>query len=376
MELRYREVRRVTLIGSVIDLLLGVAKILIGIAAHSQALIADGVHSLSDLGTDFMVLFAARQSHREADEEHPYGHGRIETVTTVALGVALTAVAVGISWDAGRRLLEPELLLHPGWPALVVALLSVVAKEAIYHYTVRAGRRLRSNMLIANAWHSRSDAISSVVVVIGIAGVMAGWPYLDALAAVAVALMIAKIGWDLLWKSIKELIDTSLETEQVEDISHEILDVDGVRAMHMLRTRRSGSDALVDVHIQVDPALSVSEGHQIGETVRTRLLARDDEVTDVTVHIDPEDDELASPCTHLPLRDVILQRLDTQWAALAHKPDIDRVVLHYLNGKVNVDVFLPLDEAGRTAEKHLIEAAQGAQDVGRVRIYYQGSSAQ
>jgi cation diffusion facilitator family transporter len=376
MDSRYREVRRVTLIGSLIDLLLGVAKILVGVAAQSQALIADGVHSLSDLGTDFMVLFAARQSHREADEEHPYGHGRIETVTTVALGVALTAVAVGIGWDAGRRLLEPELLLHPGWPALVVALLSVVAKEAIYHYTVRAGRRLRSNMLIANAWHSRSDAISSIVVVIGVAGVMAGWPYLDALAAVTVALMIAKIGWDLLWKSIKELIDTSLETEQVENIGQEILDVDGVRAMHMLRTRRSGSDALVDVHIQVDPALSVSEGHQIGETVRTRLLARDDEVTDVTVHIDPEDDELASPCTHLPLRDVILQRLDAQWRRLTHKPDIDRVVLHYLDGKVNVDVFLPLDEASRANERRIVEAAQGAQDVGKVRVFYRGTRAQ
>jgi cation diffusion facilitator family transporter len=373
---RYREVRRVTLIGSLIDLVLGVAKILAGIAAHSQALVADGIHSLSDLGTDFLVLFAAKQSNREADEEHPYGHGRIETVATVVLGVALTAVAIGISWDAARRLLEPGLLLQPGWVALVIALLSVVAKEAIYQYTVRAGRRLRSNMLIANAWHSRSDAISSIVVVIGVAGVMAGWSYLDALAAVAVALMIAKIGWDLLWKSVKELIDTSLETQLVEDIGQQILDVNGVRAMHMLRTRRSGSDALVDVHIQVDPTLSVSEGHQIGETVRARLLARDDEVSDVTVHIDPEDDELASPCTHLPLRDVILQRLERQWRTLKHKPAVDRVVLHYLDGKVNVDVYLPLDESSHSQERPLIEASEQAEDVGRVRVYYRPSHAQ
>jgi cation diffusion facilitator family transporter len=374
MDMRYREVRKVTLVGSVVDLLLGVVKILIGNTAHSQALIADGVHSLSDLATDFLVLFAAKHSHRAADAEHPYGHGRIETVATVVLGVALTAVAIGISWDAVRRLLDPVLLLHPGWLALAVAFVSIVAKEIIYQYTARAGRRLRSNMLLANAWHSRSDAISSIVVVIGVGGAMAGLPYLDAIAAVAVALMIAMIGWKLLWKSLKELIDTSLDTDQVDAIRKEILDVSGVRALHLLRTRHSGSDALVDVHIQVDPALSVSEGHQIGEYVRTKLIDQIDEVTDVTVHIDPEDDELASPCTNLPLRDEILRRLDAQWQGLDEVPAIDKVLLHYLDGKVHVDVIIPLDAVGpETARKvstRLIEAAQGAEDIGEVRVYY------
>ena len=374
MDMRYREVRKVTLVGSVVDLLLGVVKILIGNTAHSQALIADGVHSLSDLATDFLVLFAAKHSHRAADAEHPYGHGRIETVATVVLGVALTAVAIGISWDAVRRLLDPVLLLHPGWLALAVAFVSIVAKEIIYQYTARAGRRLRSNMLLANAWHSRSDAISSIVVVIGVGGAMAGLPYLDAIAAVAVALMIAMIGWKLLWKSLKELIDTSLDTDQVDAIRKEILDVSGVRALHLLRTRHSGSDALVDVHIQVDPALSVSEGHQIGEYVRTKLIDQIDEVTDVTVHIDPEDDELASPCTNLPLRDEILRRLDAQWQGLNEVPAIDKVLLHYLDGKVHVDVIIPLDAVGpETARKvstRLIEAAQGAEDIGEVRVYY------
>jgi cation diffusion facilitator family transporter len=379
LDLRYREVRKVTLVGSVVDLALGVVKILVGVTAQSQALIADGVHSLSDLGTDFMVLYAAKHAHREADAEHPYGHGRIETVTTVALGVALTAVAIGITWDAVRRLLDPALLLHPGWLALVVAFVSVVAKEAIYHYTARAGRRLRSNMLLANAWHSRSDAISSIVVVIGIAGVMAGLPYLDAIAAVAVALMIAKIGWDLLWKGLQELIDTSLETDRVNAIRQTILGVSGVRALHMLRSRRSGSDALVDVHILVDPALSVSEGHQIGESVRARLVAGDDEVSDVTVHIDPEDDELASPCTHLPLRDEILRRLDAQWDALQPRPAISRVVLHYLDGRVNVDVFIPMETGGsgdmQARARQIIEAADSAQDIGEVRVFYQATNA-
>jgi cation diffusion facilitator family transporter len=369
---RYREVRKVTLIGSVVDLLLGIIKVVIGYLSHSQALVADGIHSFSDLFTDFLVLFAAKHSHREADEEHPYGHGRIETVATVALGVALLTVAAGISYDAVRRLLEPDLLLHPGLLALLAALVSVFAKEVIYQYTARVARRLRSNMLHANAWHSRSDAISSIVVVIGVGGTMAGLRWLDAAAAIVVALMIAKIAWDLLWKSLQELIDTALEAEQVEAISASIRDVPGVRSLHMLRTRRSGSDALVDVHILVDPKLSVSEGHQIGETVRSRLLAGNDEVTDVTVHIDPEDDELASPCTHLPLRDEILRRLEAQWQQLEGAPQPDKVVLHYLNGKVHVELYLPRPSG---AEQDALagavsRVARQAEDIGEVHVYY------
>lgn len=374
LDARYREVRKVTLIGSVIDLLLGVIKIIIGVVGSSQALVADGIHSLSDLVTDFMVLFAAKHSHREADAEHPYGHGRIETVATVVLGSTLVIVAIGISYDAVRRMMVPELLPHPGVVALLAALVSVAAKEGIYHYTMRAANRLRSNMLRANAWHSRTDAISSVVVVIGVIGVMLGFAYLDAIAAVVVALMIAKIGWDLAWKSIQELIDTSLDESEVEEIRASILDVAGVRALHMLRTRRSGSDALVDVHILVDPSLSVSEGHQIGEAVRKRLIERLDDVSDVTVHIDPEDDELASPCDKLPLRDEILRRLEAELACEGEPPSIQRVVLHYLDGRVHLDVFLPLDAAGEDARRAqadcLRQAAARIDDIGKVRLYY------
>ncbi|MGD8312606.1 MAG: cation diffusion facilitator family transporter [Gammaproteobacteria bacterium] len=372
---RYQEVRKVTLVGAVVDLLLGVVKILVGVTAGSQALIADGIHSLSDLATDFLVLFAAKHAHREADAEHPYGHGRIETAATVALGVALVIVATGICYDAVVRLVDPMLLRKPGALALVIALVSVASKEAIYRYTAHAARRLRSNMLHANAWHSRSDAISSVVVVLGVGGTLAGFDYLDVIAAVVVALMIAKIGWDLLWQSLQELIDTSLDEEEVAAIRHSIMDVNGVRALHMLRTRRSGSDALVDVHILVDPTLSVSEGHQIGETVRTRLIGQLEDVSDVTVHIDPEDDEHASPCTHLPLRDEILRRLEEQWRKLEPQPDIDRVVLHYLGGKVHVDVYLAIPAIAPEKRADLSEAirtaAARAEAIGKVRVYYQ-----
>ena len=372
---RYRDIRTVTIVGAVVDLLLGITKILAGVAASSQALIADGIHSFSDLATDFLVLFAAKHAHREADEEHPYGHGRIETVATVLLGVSLVLVAVGISFDAVRRLLDPELLLHPGWLALVVALVSVAAKEIIYRYTARVARRLRSKMLLANAWHSRSDAISSIVVVIGVAGTMAGFPFLDAVAAVVVALMIAKIGWDLLWNSLQELIDTALDSEEVDAIRNTILSVNGVRACHMLRTRHSGSDVLADVHILVDPVLSVSEGHQIGETVRRTLIDNSEYVSDVTVHIDPEDDEHASPCHHLPLRNEILRRLGEQWQEIDFEADIDRVILHYLDGRIHVDVFLPLNgmdpEKSDALSARIREAGLKAEDIGGVNVYYQ-----
>jgi cation diffusion facilitator family transporter len=338
---RYREVRKVTLIGSVVDLLLGVAKIIVGWIAHSEALVADGIHSLSDLATDFIVLYAAKHSHREADEDHPYGHGRIETLATVGLGVGLMLVSIGIAWDAVVRINEPDLLFAPGAIALVVAFISIVSKEFIYQYTMRVARRLRSNMLMANAWHSRSDAISSIVVFLGVAGAMMGYHYLDAVAAVAVAVMIAKIGLDLVLSSTRELIDTALEPELVEAIHKAITDVNGVRALHMLRTRRSGGQALVDLHLQVDPRISVSEGHQIGDTVRRKLLERFEEVTDVTVHIDPEDDEKESPCDQLPLREELIERLREQWAGLA-SIDSGDITLHYLCGKLQVDVALPL----------------------------------
>ena len=375
LDVRYREVRKVTLIGAVVDLVLGIVKIVVGYIAASQALIADGVHSLSDLATDFLVLFAAKHSHREADAEHPYGHGRIETVATVALGVALLAVAAGICYEAVARLLELQTLPHPGVLALVVALLSVASKEAIYQYTVRVARRLRSNMLHANAWHSRTDAISSIVVVIGVGGAMLGYPYLDGMAAVVVAVMIAKIGWGLVWSSLKELIDTSLDDEQLREIRELIMDVTGVRALHMLRTRRSGSQVLVDVHILVDPELSVSEGHQIGERVRGELTGNLEEVTDVTVHIDPEDDELASPCDQLPMREEVLRRLEHEWQDLDMGQGIDRVVLHYLDGKVHVDVFIPMEGidpdrlSGLSASVR--EAAGRAEDIGKVKLYFQ-----
>ena len=373
---RYQTIRRVTLVGAVVDLFLGVVKICVGWIAHSQALIVDGVHSLSDLSTDVLIIYAAKHSHRKADQQHPYGHARIETVATVVLALALIVVGMGIAYDSVHRLFHPERLLRPELWALVVAAVSVVSKEVVYRYTIHYARKLRSTMLRANAWHSRSDALSSVVVTIGVSGTMAGLTYVDAIAAIVVAAMIARIGWNLGWSSVRELVDTGLEPEQIAEIKNTILSVDGVRTTHLLRTRQMGGRTLIDVHLLLEnPKLSVSEGHQISETVRARLLRSDDDIVDVTVHIDPEDDEHSIPNIHLPLRGELLQRLCVHWEGLDGADQIEGVTIHYLGGRVDVDIDLPVELAGDTERakgraKAFTDALQGESLVGVVRMRY------
>ncbi len=372
---RYREARHVTLVGSAVDLVLGVTKIFVGFVGNSQALIADGVHSLSDLATDIIVLFAMKHGSRAADEEHPYGHGRIETLATVVLGVALLAVAIGIAYDASLRLLNPELLPQPGWLALSVATISIVAKEAIYHYTLRVANRLNSQLLRANAWHSRSDAISSLVVVIGVIGAMNGVVWLDAVAAITVGAMVGKIGIGLAWHSSQELIDRAMEPEQVTNIRTAILSVNGVKALHMLRTRRMANDGLVDVHILVEPKSSVSEGHLISERVRQAVMEKVDGITEVMVHIDPEDDEVSAPSHGLPMRDEVLTLLRQRWQDIEEASNIEHVRLHYLDGKIHVEVSLPLEkmrdiDQARALAQQLVRLAEEEDNIADIQVSF------
>ncbi|MBD3609693.1 MAG: cation transporter [Gammaproteobacteria bacterium] len=371
---RYKQIRNVTLVGSVVDLGLGVLKIFVGWLSHSQALVADGIHSLSDLFTDFMVLWAAKHAHADADEAHPYGHGRIETITTIALGLALFIVAFGIAWEAVERLYLPESLLVPTYWAILAAFVSVVFKEAIYRYTMWAAKKYRSTMLRANAWHSRSDAVSSIVVMIGVGGAMAGLTYLDAVAAFVVAVMIGKIAWELVWHSVQEILDAGLEEERVLEIEKLIMQVDGVLQMHMLRTRRLGPDALVDVHVLVGSHLSISEGHHIAEKVRYKVVSEVEEVTDVMVHIDPEDDELVAPCRDLPLRSSLMQDLKQSWHAIPQSNAVEGVTLHYLNGMIEVDLILPLsiltDVDHGELSRRFNDAALAVKNVRCVRVLY------
>lgn len=349
---RYAVTRRVTLIGAVVDLALGIAKIIVGKVAFSQSLIADGVHSLSDLTTDLMVVWAAKQASREPDADHPYGHQRIETAATMLLGLILIAVALGIAYNAVMGLIENQILPAPGSLALVVAFISVLAKEWIFQYTIRAAVRLKSDLLRSNAWHSRTDALSSLVVIVGVGGSMLGISYLDAVAAVVVAAMIVFIAWEMVWRGVKELVDTSIDLEQVAVIRDAVMSIDGVVDVHDIRTRRMASDIYLDGHILVDPNLSVSEGHRIGEAVRERLLQEVSDITDITIHVDAEDDETYQRSSSLPLRRELEKELELAWSDISGARDIIGTTLHYLNGSLKIEVRLPLTKFENIEQAH------------------------
>jgi cation diffusion facilitator family transporter len=342
LQQRTKEINRVTWWGFFVNLILSVIKIIGGIIGQSQSLIADGLHSLSDLASDAMVLVAAKHAGEEADDDHPYGHGRFETLATVGLGLFLIVVAIGIAFDGAHRVFDEEAQQIPHYFTLAIALFSILSNEGLYHFTHRVGLRINSKMLIANAWHHRSDAISSIVVLVGIAGAQLGMPILDPIAAVIVALMIAKIGYDLSYHSVRELVDTALDPETVEQIKAKILENEDVLEMHMLRTRRMGHTSLVDVHILVLPKLSVSEGHHISEAVEKSLIGSFDDINDVTVHIDPENDEQEARCRNLPLRSELIIALNSEWSKVPELKAIDDITLHYLDGQITVDATIPL----------------------------------
>lgn len=357
---RGRETRRVALVSGVVNLLLSLAQVVVGLIAGSAALVADGIHSASDLLSDVLVWFAARHAAMAPDKDHPYGHGRFETAATLGLGIILAVVAFGIMWNGVERLLDPNRAL-PGELAVLVAAVGIAAKESLYWYTIAVAKRLNSEMLRANAWHHRSDALSSIVVLIGVGAAVLGYCSMDAVAAIVVGVMVAKIGWDLGWSALTELVDTALDEEQVSEAKRVIMAIDGVRSVHMLRTRRHGAEASADVHVQVAPRLSVSEGHMISQAVEDRMIEKLDAITDVTVHIDPEDDQSKPPCRGLPLRAEALSTLEQLWNQVHVAPAQREIRLHYLAGTIEVEMILPLssfvDEANTAALRETMQAA-------------------
>jgi cation diffusion facilitator family transporter len=330
---------RVTYVGALINIFLAIIKVGVGVFGQSAALIADGIHSLSDLVSDLFVIIAIKMGAREADHDHPYGHRRFETMATVLLGLGLVVVAGGIAWDATERLLHPEKLLVPNRETLGVAIVSILANEWLFHYTKRVGDLTRSKLLLANAWHHRSDAFSSIIVLFGIAAVFMGYPFADAIAAVVVAVLIAKMGLFLVMESINELVDSSLPENYVRDIRRVIKQTQGVMSIHLLRTRRMGEDAYIDAHIVVDSRISVSEGHMIGDRVRDDLKTEFDDVVDVLVHIDPEDDEFKGQNIKPLSRKQVQGYLEKYLADFMHS--VDEFRIHYLDGLVEVEVVLP-----------------------------------
>ncbi len=378
-EERYIAIRNITLLAITINILLTLLKIIFGIIGHSQALIADGLHSLSDLLVGVVTLIAAKYSTQPPDVEHPYGHGRIETLATIAGGGLLLLMAAGLLIDVTMRLFEPASLLQPTSISLAAALLSILIKEGIYQYTIYVAKRVRSPMLRANAWHHRSDAISSVIVFIGVGGSMLGFLWLDAVATIGISIMIGYIGFSLSLPGINELIDTGLGKEQIIEIEKIIKSVQGVRGFHQLRTRKMGINVLVDIHILVDPRISVSEGHKISTAVRTRLIAEMPKITEVLVHIDVENDEIAKTTSNLPFRDEITARLQQHWLSLEMAGAIEQITLHYLSGELTIEIYLPLSlvqdlKEAQLLSQRLIDLMANDPDIDNINIYYRSTA--
>ena len=371
---RTQSSQKVTIVGAIVDFLLAIFKVVVGVIGNSGALIADGIHSFSDLLSDGVVWYAAKHSSEEADEEHPYGHERFETVATLGLAIILAIIGTGIIFDAFDRLAEPTELSYSAL-LLSVAALSIFSKEALYWYTLKVAKTYNSEMLKANAWHHRSDALSSIVVFIGILGSLNGYLYLDGIAAVIVGLMVIYIAWELGTGATKELVDTSIDAQQVEHLRNAIGRISGVNNVHSLRTRKIGQGISADVHVQVDPFLSVSEGHIISVSVERVAKESVEGLNDVTVHIDPEDDEVVAPYEDLPERAEALGILNKALFNNQCDGEIQRIQLHYLDGKIHVDFYLPLsclssDKSQEQIHSKLTQVVSKLGGFGNIKVYF------
>lgn len=338
---RSKESQKATVVGAIIDLLLSVIKITLGLIGQSGALIADGIHSFSDLLSDWVTWYAAKLSGDAPDADHPYGHERFETVATLGLSIFLAIVGTIIILDGVGRFNDSSALKYEGW-LIAAATLSILSKEALYWYTVKVAKNIKSDLLKANAWHHRTDALSSIVVVIGIVGATNGYFFLDSVAAIIVGLMIIYVGWQLGFEATKELVDTSIDPEDIKNLHLALSEIKGVNSVHTLRTRKVGHKKSADVHVQVDPFLSVSEGHII--SVSVERVAKDciEDLDDVTVHIDPENDEEKedAPYKNLPERAQALKIINQSLKLENCTFEIEKTQLHYLEGEILVDFYL------------------------------------
>ena len=277
---------RSTWISVGVNLLLTIAQVAAGVLTKSQGLIADGIHSLSDLIADFVVLVANHHSQKDADVDHPYGHQRYETAASLVLGLLLLAVGAGMLWSSVTKLQNPASIatVHAG--ALWVALGALVAKELLFRYMLAVAKRVKSSMLVANAWHARSDAASSLVVAVGIVGNLAGYPIFDPIAAAIVGFMVTRMGWNFGWDALHDLMDRAVNEAEVQSIRQTLINTPGVSGVHDVRTRKMGDMIVVDAHLEVVATLSVEQGHDIAVLARERVMQHH-RVLNLMTHVDP-----------------------------------------------------------------------------------------
>lgn len=293
MENREKKIYKVTLAGTLVNALLIALKFAAGLLGRSSAMLADAVHSTTDFVTDIIVLVFVRISGRPSDEGHGYGHGKFETFATLIIGIILVAAGIGLFLSGARLVvagLKGQELTEPSYVALFVALVSIIAKEILYRYTIREGKHLNSDAVVANAWHHRSDAISSLGTLVGIGGAMflgPQWRILDPLAAVVVSFFIIKAGYDIIKPSIGELLESSLSEKQVREISDCIRSVEGVKGFHNLRSRKIGNAIAVDVHVKMNGNLRLTEAHDIASRIEKGIRDRFGSHSLINIHMEP-----------------------------------------------------------------------------------------
>ena len=364
----------VSLISAVVNTLLALFKISVGIIGYSQSLIADGIHSLSDLITDGLVVMAGHLGAQSPDKEHPYGHGRIETIGAIIISLILIFAALGIAFDTTRHIIHHMHHTRPTFSVIIVAIISMVANEGLFYYTLIKGNKINSDLLRTNAWHNRSDALVSLIVLASVIGARLGITYFDSVGALVIALLILRMGIKMIWKNIQELIDAAVDDETLEKITNSISTISGVLSIHQLRTRSHGGNIFIDVHIQVSPNISVSEGHYISEQVHVNLMKNISHVSDVTVHIDPENDATSTPSVNLPSREDLHRLLKAHWQNLPSFKEIRRTILHYLDGKIYIEIYLPLsaikDEQKQLKSRYQ-EIVTQIKSIAEVSLYFE-----
>ncbi len=369
---------RATWAGFAINLPLALVKIVTGALAGSSALVADGVHSLADTASDVTVLWALGHSARGPDAEHPYGHGRFETLATLAVAAALLLTAAGIAWDAALRLMAPGAIAAPGALALVVAGVSIALKEGLYHYTVRVGRRTGSALIVANAWHHRSDALSSVVALIGIAAAMAGLAAADALAAAVIAAMLLRVAWAHGRPAVDELVDSQHDAQTRRELARRLLECPGVEGVRELRLRQHGAEAVADGSILVDPEITITEGHRIAEAARAHAIAALPALSQLVLHVEPAGHHDGYGATRAPLRDQIEGELRAHLARMPAITEIDAIRLGYFDAGIDVEIIARLadpaaqDRIEAELESGLRRALPG---LGRLRLHLASAQA-
>ncbi|MFN4057816.1 MAG: cation diffusion facilitator family transporter [Roseinatronobacter sp.] len=363
--------RRVTVLGAWINVVLSLAKIGAGVVLGSPALVADGVHSLSDLASDIMVIWALRHAARGPDANHPYGHGRFETLATLALGVFLAFTGIIIGWDGVQRLwsggTEP-----PGIWAFAVVTACIGAKEWLFRYTLAVGKRTGSALLMANAWHHRSDALSSIVALVGIGAAQLGFGWGDPLAALIIAGMLVQIAWRFGAEAAVELVDTQPPDDLRDAVLARLSETPGVVGHRDLRMRQHGARVLADVSVMVDPAITVTEAHRIAEAARAHALSQIDALEDVVIHIEPAGHFDGFGAETAPLRAEIEGMILTLTLAHPSVVRVERIGLGYFDDGLTVEAVVALTpeaDAALTEADVTLTLRAALQEVSQVRLH-------